>query len=145
MSAKRLLPLLALLLAACTSAPTTPEPKAELTSPDGLLRLSFYLSPEGTPRYALSREGTPVLFPSRLGFSLRGTVKAEQLAESADGSIVKSDAAPTIAFDRGFELTGTDTDAFDEVWEPVWGEESQIRNHYNELLVHLRQPESGRK
>ena len=145
MLGKRLIPLLAAaLLAACNSAPTTPDPKAELASPDGQLRLSFYLSPEGTPRYALSRGDTPVLLPGRLGFSLRGGVKAEQLAASADGSIVKSDAAPTIAFDRGFELTGTETDSFDDVWKPVWGEESLIRNHYNELLVHLRQPESNR-
>ena len=145
MQAKKLIPLLALLAAACHPAPTTaPEPKAELRSPDGQLRLCFYLSDEGTPRYALSCGDTPVLLPSRLGFSLRGTVKAEQLDYAADGSVSKSDTAPGIAFDRGFELTGTDTDSFDEVWTPVWGEESQIRNHYNELLVHLRQPESGR-
>ena len=145
MQAKKLIPLLALLAAACHPAPTTaPEPKAELRSPDGQLRLCFYLSDEGTPRYALSCGDTPVLLPSRLGFSLRGTVKAEQLDYAADGSVSKSDTAPGIAFDRGFELAGTDTDSFDEVWTPVWGEESQIRNHYNELLVHLRQPESGR-
>ena len=145
MQAKKLIPLLALLAAACHPAPTTaPEPKAELRSPDGQLRLCFYLSDEGTPRYALSCGDTPVLLPSRLGFSLRGTVKAEQLDYAADGSVSKSDTAPGIAFDRGFELAGTGTDSFDEVWTPVWGEESQIRNHYNELLVHLRQPESGR-
>ena len=135
----------AAVLAACTAA-TAPvsAPKAELSSPDGKLRMAFYLSEEGTPRYALEREGVPVLTPGRLGFTLRGTVKAEDLHYNADGTVSKEDAAPSIAFDRGFELAGTDTDTFDEVWEPVWGEESQIRNHYNELLVHLRQPQSGR-
>ena len=141
--------LFAVLLAACTSATgSAPETPAvgqnELRSPDGLLRMTFSLSDKGTPRYALERDGVPVVTPSRLGFSLRGVVRAEQLSYNADGTISKEDGAPAHAFDRGFELLGTETDSFDEVWEPVWGEESQIRNHYNELLVHLRQPEGGR-
>ena len=137
--------LCAALLAACTSTPeTTPMPKAELRSPDGLLHLSFYLSGEGTPRYALERDGVPVVTPSRLGFRLRGVVKAEQLSYNSDGTVSKEDGAPSIAFDRDFELLGVETDSFDEVWEPVWGEESRIRNHYNELLVHLKQPKGGR-
>ena len=129
----RLLPILTLLaLVACNSATDLKlEPKAELSSPDGRLRMSFYLSDEGTPRYALERAGVPVLTPGRLGFSLRGTVKAEELAYASDGSVDKLDREGVVAFDRGFELAGTATDTFDETWEPVWGEESQIRNHYN--------------
>ena len=141
---KRLTYLLAAVLMAACATPDAPQKCAELTSPDGKLRLDFYLSAEGTPRYALEREGVPVLTPGRLGFTLRGTVKAEELYYNSDGTVSKEDAAPAIAFDRDFELAGTQTDTFDEVWEPVWGEESQIRNHYNELLVHLRQPKSGR-
>ena len=142
----RLFSILTLLaLAACTSTPgLKPDPKAELSSPDGQLRMNFYLSAEGTPRYALERAGVPVVTPSRLGFSLRGTVKAEDLVYASDGTVDKRDREGLVAFDRGFELTGTATDSVDETWEPVWGEESQIRNHYNELLVHLRQPASGR-
>ena len=132
-------------LAACTASPELkPEPKANLLSPDGKLRMEFSMTPDGTPCYALSREGTDVVLPSRLGFALRGTVKAEDLKTAADGTITRRDVKPEIAFDRDFELTGVETDSFDEVWEPVWGEESQIRNHYNELLVHLKQPQSGR-
>ena len=142
---KRFLLILSLaLLAACSSAPSAQQAQAELASPDGKLRLEFTLDADGTPLYSLSREGATVLLPSRLGFALRGTVKAEQLAADNAGNIIKSDAVPGIAFDRGFSLTGTETDTFDETWEPVWGEESKIRNHYNELLVHLKQPESAR-
>ena len=32
-----------------------------------------------------------------------------------------------------------ETSTFDETWKPVWGEESQIRNHYNEMAVTLNQ------
>lgn len=36
-------------------------------------------------------------------------------------------------------MTGVERDSLDETWEPVWGEESHIRNHYNELAVTLEQ------
>ena len=142
---KRILSFLSLaLLAACSTAPVAPQKVADLASPDGKLHMEFLLDEAGTPYYALSREGTAVLTPGRLGFSLRGVIKAEELVYNADGTVSKQDGAPTIDLDRGFELAGSGTDSFDETWEPVWGEESQIRNHYNELLVHLRQPESNR-
>ena len=44
----------------------------------------------------------------------------------------------------GFEIAKTSTSSFDETWQPVWGEVKDIRNHYNELLVELRQPETDR-
>ncbi len=33
---------------------------------------------------------------------------------------------------------------FDETWQPVWGETRDIRNHYNELLVEMKQPATDR-
>ena len=44
----------------------------------------------------------------------------------------------------GFTLVGTERATMDEVWRPVWGETATIRNHYNELLVHLRQTATDR-
>ena len=44
----------------------------------------------------------------------------------------------------GFTIKDTETSTFDETWKPVWGEESEIRNHYNELAVTLEQPENDR-
>ena len=46
---------------------------------------------------------------------------------------------------EGFVLEGADTSTFDETWRPVWGEVSQIRNHYNEYVARLRQPSTDRK
>ena len=45
----------------------------------------------------------------------------------------------------GFEITEIQKTSFDETWKPVWGETSEIRNHYNEMLVHLLQPTNNRK
>lgn len=33
--------------------------------------------------------------------------------------------------------------SFDETWQPVWGEQSSIRNHYNEMAVCLSQPDDN--
>lgn len=45
---------------------------------------------------------------------------------------------------NGFTLVEAGASTFDETWKPVWGEVSQIRNHYNELAVTLDQKEQNR-
>ena len=105
------------LLGACTHPTSQLSADAiVLRSPDAQLELRFDVV-KGVPEYSLSRSGEAVILPSRLGFSLMGR----------DG------------LTEGFTLTGSSFDSLDETWEPVWGEEAQIRNHYNELLVHLKQ------
>ena len=99
---------------------TLPSYSAEpsvLRSPDGKLMVSFELI-DGVPYYSLSREGKLVVLPSRMGFTLEW----------------RDDLA------HAFVLKETTYNSFDETWEPVWGEEAQIRNHYNEMLVTLEQP-----
>lgn len=128
---------------ACTAPETAFSESEALLSPDGMLRLSFSVK-DGIPTYALQRDGKDVVLPSRLGFEMRGTVKSEKIDIQAD-RISKTDALPGYMMDRGFELLDSSRDSLDETWEPVWGEESSIRNHYNELLVRLRQKESGRR
>lgn len=128
---------------ACTAPETAFSESEALLSPDGMLRLSFSVK-DGIPMYALQRDGKDVVLPSRLGFEMRGTVKSEKIGIQSD-QISKTDALPGYMMDRGFELLDSSRDSLDETWEPVWGEESSIRNHYNELLVRLRQKESGRR
>lgn len=134
---------IACMACACTAPETAFSESEALLSPDGMLRLSFSVK-DGIPMYALQRDGKDVILPSRLGFEMRGTVKSEKIDIQAD-RISKTDAIPGYMMDRGFELLDSSRDSLDETWEPVWGEESSIRNHYNELLVRLRQKESGRR
>jgi hypothetical protein len=47
-------------------------------------------------------------------------------------------------FVNGFECINQSTSSFDETWQPVWGENSHIRNHYNELLFEMHQPSTER-
>ena len=112
---------LAVLTASCgPKAPQMPADSIALSSPDGQLELKFAVV-EGVPEYTLDRAGKAVVLPSRLGYTLMEGGKD---------------------LDGGFTLTDTAFNSFDETWEPVWGEEASIRNHYNELLVTLHQ-ESG--
>ena len=93
------------------------EAKKALKSPDNQLELSFEVV-DGVPQYALYHNGEPVILPSKMGFILEW----------------RDDLA------HAFVLKDTKYSTFDETWEPVWGEEARIRNHYNEMLVTLEQP-----
>ncbi len=92
-----------------------------ILSPNGNLQLSFELR-DGVPTYSVDYNGAPVILPSRLGIDLVGA-----------GDLLD-----------GFEVGEVKDSTFDEVWETVWGEETHIRNHYNELLVQLKQPNTNR-
>lgn len=97
--------------------------KAEkLTSPNGQLEMNFTLTPQGEPLYELTYKGKAVIKPSKLGLELKD--------------------APSLM--DGFKQVDQQHSTFDETWQPVWGEESSIRNHYNELLVTLRQEAHNR-
>lgn len=114
-----------------------------LTSPDGRLKMEFLLASDGTPHYSLSHDGKAVVLPSALGFELRGSLKASVLRFG--DRMEKVDEKPPYSLHDAFVLIGSETDSFDETWTPVWGEESSIRNHYNELLVHLEQNGTGNR
>ena len=132
------------ILAGCTTAGPVTDVHT-IASPSGTLEMTFHLNPEGTPQYALNYGDQKVILPSDLGFEFRGVLKAQKLVYNADGTISKVDREPTANFYEGFEVESVDTSSFDEIWEPVWGEEAQIRNNYNELLVNLVQKSSDKK
>lgn len=113
----------AVLAAGCT-AQNHPGPATDvrtLLSPDGNMQMTFQLASDGTPQYSLSYGEKKVILPSDLGFELRGTVKATELAWESDGSIGKKDALPANSFHDGFELESAETSSFDETWGACMG------------------------
>lgn len=92
------------------------------TSPDGNVVLSFSLKADGTPTYKMTYKGKPVINESTLGFTLK---KDEPLTNH-------------------FKVVSDSKSTFKEAWKPVWGEEKEILNHYNELLVQLKQDKTNR-
>ena len=105
--------LLALLVGGTAAA----QPAVPLTAHLGNVRLTVALGPDNRPTYAVAFGSKPVVNASRLGLAL------------ADGR----------GFDGPMLLVGSETKAVDETWQPVLGEVKTIRNHYQQLTVHLRQ------
>jgi glucan 1,4-alpha-glucosidase len=88
-----------------------------ITSPDKNLTLRFELLENGVPSYQLSYKQKPVIKPSTLGIELNELP----------------------SFINGFAVSNTAQATVNDTWNPVWGEQSTIRNNYNELLVTLVQ------
>ena len=93
-----------------------------VASPDGNLSVTFSLTAQGVPTYQVDYKGIAVVKPSTLGIEL-----------NEENSLMDH-----------FRVNKTSTSTFDETWKPVWGEEKEIRNHYNELFVEMEKPENGR-
>ena len=93
-----------------------------VASPDGNLRVNFALTAQGVPTYQVDYKGKAVVKQSRLGIEL-----------NEEHSLMDQ-----------FRINRTSTSSFDETWQPVWGEEKEIRNHYNELFVELEKTSDGR-
>jgi alpha-glucosidase len=95
---------------------------ATASSPDGSISVKVETDNDGRTMYSVTRKGKVLIAPSRLGFLLTDSE----------------------AMVRGFAVTGSETAKGDETWQQPWGERTNVRNHYNELLVRLAQP-SGLK
>lgn len=99
---------------------------------------------QGAPVYELFYKDKAVIKPSTLGLELKkedANKKTDfEWTERNDKDLL--DAKTNLM--TGFKIANTETSTFDETWKPVWGEESQIRNHYNELEVTLNQPSNDR-
>ena len=130
-----------LMLFAAAAATIGASAQEVLRSPDGELELRFSLSDKGEPTYALDYKGRAVVLPSRMGLELRGDAPALEFG----AEIQKGGYGEPVSLYDGFEQCGVQRSEFDETWQPVWGEESSIRNRYNELAITLRQPQSGRQ
>ncbi|MDR0412348.1 MAG: glycoside hydrolase family 97 protein [Dysgonamonadaceae bacterium] len=116
-----------------------------LTSPNGNLSMNFSLQAGGTPTYSLTYKGKTVINPSKLGLELL-TEGAKRTFDdfSPEGNVPGDKGKKNSLFD-GFEVLDTATASFDETWQPVWGETKDIRNHYNELAVTLKQSATDRR
>ena len=96
----------------------------ELKSPNGNFKMIFALENDGTPTYQLFMKNKEIIKKSKLGLELQKDKK----------SLLND-----------FKLVNEVRSTFDETWKTVWGEETEIRNHYNELALTLKQNETERQ
>lgn len=92
------------------------EKSYQLQSPNGENTIQFELT-DNAPKYSVKHGETEVISPSQLGFVFKDNDTLQQ----------------------NFEIISKDEKSYDKTWEQVWGEKHSIRNHYNELVVHLQE------
>ncbi|MBQ5689476.1 MAG: glycoside hydrolase family 97 protein [Bacteroidales bacterium] len=98
-----------LLTSSCSSR------KNEISSPNKNIHLTFNVDDEGFMSYNIKVNDNIFIDNSQLGF------------EAKDGLNLKN----------SFDIIKTEFSSKDETWEQIWGENKVIRNHYNEMAVHL--------
>ena len=95
---------------------------SKVTSPNGRLSLLTGVDASGKPYFELLRDNKSVIKKSYLGVSLK------------DGQLFED-----------FKVTKTSRNQLDETWQQPLGEELNIRNHYNELTLHLQQKKDKKR
>lgn len=107
--------LLAALYALGPSSLLFAQQTVSISSPDKSIVLSVSNVQTGAVTYKVSYKGKKVIEPSGVGFVL---------------------SKPNVSLTQ-FTIASADSSTKDETWKPVWGEVSQIPNHYKELALTL--------
>ena len=103
-----------LLIVSCSSEKTTGS--YTLNSPEGKNSIQFDIN-GGSPQFSVNHGETKVILPSSMGFVFK------------DQDSLQS----------GLEIIDIQESSEDNTWEQVWGEKKEIRNNYNQLIVHLKE------
>jgi len=101
-------------LSSCSSFDSSPK-LANMSSPEGIISVDFFLSEDGQPHYTVSHQETMVIDTSGISFDFRD--------------------APSLGMNM--EITSIDSSDFEENWEMVWGEQDSVLNKYRELRISL--------
>jgi len=94
-----------------------------VSSPSKTISLSFKLSSDGKPTYSVSYKTKPILKESTLGIAIKESKSLE----------------------ANFRIDSIGQKSFNETWQPVLGEQSNIKNSYNEMTIALSQPSTDRR
>lgn len=94
-----------------------------VSSPSKTISLSFKLSSDGKPTYLVSYNTKPIVKESTLGIAIKESKSLE----------------------ANFKIDSIGQKSFNETWQPVLGEQSNIKNSYNEMTIALSQPSTDRR
>ena len=88
-----------------------------LESPTGVNSIEFMLQEDGTPAYKVTHNNGTIIDVSTMGFDFKDQP----------------------SMDNGFEMIGGSEKTVNETWQMPWGEQRDVINHYNEMVVHLQE------
>jgi alpha-glucosidase len=93
--------------------------KSEISvfSPDGKTEVQIAVDDSSQIFYSVFVEDTILIQPSKLGFLQEG--------------------APVLG--KNFEIISSEKTTVDQTWEPVYGERSEVKDHYNQVEIRLRE------
>ena len=134
-----------LLTIACICLATMAGYAQKQTSPDGKVELDFRLDAKGRPVYSLKMDGKTIIADSYLGLQLKEENPEKATDFEYSQFAAKQEIEKRADMQTDFSIAKVETSSFDETWIPVWGEETEIRNHYNEMLVTLDQKKNDRQ
>ncbi|MFD0863239.1 glycoside hydrolase family 97 protein [Sungkyunkwania multivorans] len=106
-----------------SSSCSNKDESLQLLSPDENIALSFFLTENGRPGYMVQHKSTTVIDTSFLGFNLKGT--------------------ESLVLD--LKILSTERATVNETWQMPWGEQVDVKNHYNQLVVHLEEQTPNRR
>lgn len=104
------------ILISCTKEPA----QLSVTSPNGANSIDFHLSEDGTPYYFVNHNDKIVVDSSSMSFDFK------------DQESLK----------RNLTIINSTTNTIDEIWEMPWGEQKEVVNNYNELVVELEETQA---
>lgn len=120
----------------------TPLSAVEKVESPSLNLTAYFDVRDGRPVYWLLHKGDTIIRPSSLGLTIRGEKGRTDFNDFTQAGEKPSEVN---GLTNGFVMIGSERHQFDETWQPVWGEERNIRNRYNEMLITLKQPAKDRK
>lgn len=96
-------------------------------------------SPNGKYQFVFSQKDGKLTY--RLDYADKQVVEEGELGVNIDNHLVESAMGIPVDTNRvwtkGMEVTSVERRSEDNTWKTVYGEYSQIRDHYNEMTLHL--------
>ena len=100
------------------------------------------VSPDGRISIALEVTTAPGLAGTEQGKALTYQVFKEN-RKLVGPSVMELQFRDQPVFGGGLQNRLVSKSAVDEVWEPLWGKTDRVRNHYNEYVFRVGEPEKG--
>ena len=96
-------------------------------------------SPDGKYQFVFSQKSGKLTY--RLDYAHKSVVEEGELGVNIDNNLVESAMGIPVdtnnIWTKGMEVTSVERRSEDNTWKTVYGEYAQIRDHYNEMTIHL--------
>ena len=97
------------------------------------------LSPNGKYQFTFSQKNGKLIYS--LDYAHQTVVEEGELGVNIDNHLVESAMGIPVdtnkVWTKGMKIQNVERHSEDNTWKPIYGEYAQIRDHYNEMTIHL--------